>query len=76
MFYISLYFSTASESVEVTQWLRAIASLADDIGLVARTHKAAHNSSRDPTPFSDLHGYQPCTSYTDVHSDKTLIHIE
>lgn len=40
----------------VAQWLRALAVLAEDLGLIASTHRVAHNlcnpSSRRPNTFT------------------------
>lgn len=50
---------------DMAQWLKALAALAEDLGLIPRTHVSAHNvcysSPRDRMPSPDLPGHQTYT---------------
>lgn len=59
-----------------TQWLRAVAVLAEALGSVCSTHMVDNNHLKlqfqgAPIPSSGLGGHQACTWYTDVPAAKT-----
>ena len=62
----------------MAQWLRALAALPEDQGLILSIHMRITTHSQpavtpvsgDPIPFSDLHRYQAGTWYTDMQAGK------
>jgi hypothetical protein len=66
---------------ELSQWLRALFTLPNDLGLVPSNHMEAHNhqqlkSQELSIPSSGQLKHQEHMWYTDIHSDKTLTHNE
>jgi hypothetical protein len=70
----SPYQNCICKAGEMAQWSRALAALAEDLGLVPSTHMMAHNCLvvRDSTLSSSLFVQQACTFDTDIHADKHL----
>ena len=64
---------------ELSQWLRALTALLEDLALIPCTHVSAYKHlglsiPGDPTVFSGLRGYQAHKWCTDLYSSKTPIH--
>jgi hypothetical protein len=66
---------------EVALKLRALAALAEGLGLVLSTHMVAHNcllmlaSGGTKSPLLSYAGYQAHMWYKDIYAGKTFIHI-
>lgn len=56
------------------QWLRALATLREDLGSILKT-QFFKSSPRNPTTSSDLLGYQAHTWYTDIHAGQIPMYI-
>jgi hypothetical protein len=70
--------SGAKEPGEVTQKLRTLATLAEDLSSIPSTHMVSyiHPVLGHSTPSSELHGHQAGTQCTYIHAGKTFIHIK
>ena len=68
----------------MAQWLRALSALPKVLSSISSTHMIANiylynsNPRRQdtPLPLSGLSRHQACTRYTDIHREKTHIHIK
>lgn len=59
------------------QRLCALAVLSEDLGLLPRTHMAAHNCPQSQFPLFHLTSiHQACTWCTCIHTGKTLMRIK
>ena len=61
----------------MAQWLRVLAAIVEDLGLILSTHTSASSQSyRIPVPLDTMSSSAgtPHIYYTDIHAGKTFIY--